>query len=252
VQLSNLLRATGSVDAFPMSTTDGLKAIHDQLLADMPEGAEHDEATCPMCALEVEENTTPGGSMPETFTQEDLDAAVTAMSDTLQQRLKELEAQVQESEVGRAVAQATEAKDAEISQLQQRIDAAEASRTAAENKLNEVEQFWVDAIATQQAASELDARKERRVTEAKQAGVFSDDYINENAERFAAMSDEDFSARLEEWRLIAAKTGESTPAPARTALAASASGQTPPASNLSVVSELRGMRVDPRTLGGVS
>jgi hypothetical protein len=234
-----------------MSTTDGLKAIHDHLLASMPEGAEHESTTCSLCALEVIENTTPGGSMPETFTQEEVDAAVAASTGPLQQRLNELEAQVQESEVGRAVAQATETKDAEISTLQQQIDAAEAARTAAENKLVEVEQFWVDAIAAQEAAVELAARKERRVAEAKQAGVFNDDYIDENAERFAAMSDEDFTARLDEWRLIAAKTGDST-APARTALVASAAPTQTASSNLSVVTELRGLRVDPRTLGGVS
>jgi hypothetical protein len=235
-----------------MSTTDGLKAIHDHLLASMPEGAEHESTTCSLCALEVIEDTTPGGSMPETFTQEEVEAAITAATAPLQQRLNELEAQVQESEVGRAVAQATEAKDAEISTLQQQIDAAEAARTAAENKLNEVEQFWVDAIAAHEATVEHAARKERRVTEAKQAGVFNDDYINENADRFAAMSDEDFGARLDEWRLIAAKTGDDTTAPARTALVASAAPSQTAASNLSVVTELRGLRVDPRTLGGVS
>lgn len=190
--------------------------------------------------------------MPETFTQEDLDAAVAASTVPLQQRLNELEAQVQESEVGRAVAQATETKDAEISKLQQQVDAVEAARTAAEHKLVETEQFWADAIAAHEATAELAIRKDQRVAEAKQAGVFGDDYIEENAERFAAMSDEDFSARLDEWRLIAAKAVGDTPAPARTALVASAAPTQTATSNLSVITELRGKRVDPRTLGGVS
>jgi hypothetical protein len=234
-----------------VSTKDGLKALHDRLLAEMPEGATHDRDTCPLCALEVIEDTQPGGSMPESFTQEDIDAATTAATASLRQRLVELEAQVQETEVGRAVAEATETKNTEIAQLQQQLDAAEAARTAAEAKLSETEQFWTDAIAAQQAAVELAARMEQRVAEATEAGVLSEDYIKEHAERFAAMSDEDFKARLEEWRLIASKTG-TTAAPARTALTASAAhNQTAPSTNLSVVTELRSLRVDPRTLGGV-
>lgn len=237
-----------------MSTAIGLKALHDRLLDLKPDGAEHDKSTCSLCALEVIEDTTPGGSMPEAFSQEDLDAAIAAATGPLQKRLGELEGQVQESEVGRAVAEATEAKDAEISRLQQAVDAAEAARTAAENKLSETEQFWTDSIAAQEAAVELAARKGQRVAEASEAGVFSEDYITENADRFAAMSDEDFKARMEEWRLIAAKAGDTPapPAPARTALVAAAQPSHPDANKvLSYIGELNQRRVDPRTLGGV-
>jgi hypothetical protein len=191
--------------------------------------------------------------MPESFSQEDLDAAVATAVGPLQKRLGELEAQVQESEVGRAVADATEAKDAEISRLQQAVDAAEAARTAAESKLTETEQFWSTAIAEAEAAVELAARKEQRVAAAAEAGVFSEDYIKENADRFAAMSDEDFTARLEEWRLIAAKAGTTpAPTPARTALVAAAQPAQPDRFKpLSYIGELNEARVDPRTLGGV-
>lgn len=235
-----------------MSTAIGLKALHDRLLDLKPDDAEHDRSTCSLCALEVIEDTTPGGSMPEAFSQEDLDAAVSAATDPLQKRLGELEAQVQETEVGRAVAEATEAKDAEISRLQQAVDAAEAARTAAEAKLTETEQFWTDTIAAQEAAVELAARKEQRVAEATEAGVFSEDYIKDNGDRFAAMSDVDFKARMEEWRLIAAKTGKATPTPARTALVASAQPSQPDSTKvLAYIGELNERRVDPRTLGGV-
>lgn len=188
--------------------------------------------------------------MPETFTQGDIDAAVTAATDSLQKRLSELESQAQETEVGRAVAEATATKDTEISTLQQQLDTATAERTAVESKLTETETFWTDAITAQQAAVELAQRREKRMAEAKAAGVFDEDYLTKNADRFAAMSDDDFAARLDEWRLIAAKSGSGTSQPVQTALVASATNETPSQSGLSLIPEMRLSGVDPRTLTG--
>lgn len=190
--------------------------------------------------------------MPETFTQDDVNAAVAVATDSLQKRLSELESQAQETEVGRAIAEATATKDTEISTLQQQLDTATAERTAFESKLAETEKYWTDAITAQQAASELAERKEKRMAEAKAAGVFDDDYLAKNADRFAALSDEDFTARLDEWRLIAAKSGSGAPPaqPVQTALVASAVDNNPARSMLSTIPEMRLAGVDPRTLTG--
>lgn len=241
-----------------MSTTNELRVIHDRLLEVIPDGAEHDEANCALCAKETvdEDHRTSGGVMPETFTQEELDAAVTAASVSLQQRLAELEAQVQETEVGRAVAEALGAKETEITELQSQLDAAEAARTTAESKLTETEQYWTDAIAAHEAAVELAARAEERTAKAKEIGVFSDEYVTKNAERFAAMTDEDFAARIEEWQLIASKretagfTASTTSIPAKTALVASRADAPKTGSALSRLAEMKARHVDPRTLGG--
>lgn len=233
-----------------MSTTTGLKALHDRLMAHRPDGADHDEENCSFCREGVTDSTTTGGPMPETFTQGDIDAAVTAATDSLQKRLSELESQAQETEVGRAVAEATATKDTEISTLQQQLDTATAERTAVESKLTETETFWTDAITAQQAAVELAQRREKRMAEAKAAGVFDEDYLTKNADRFAAMSDDDFAARLDEWRLIAAKSGSGTSQPVQTALVASATNETPSQSGLSLIPEMRLSGVDPRTLTG--
>lgn len=193
--------------------------------------------------------------MPETFTQDDLDAAVAAAGAELHKRLAELEAQVQETEVGKAISDAVAGKDAEIAELQSKLDSAEAARTAAESKLVETEQFWTDAIAEHEVAAALAARREARVAQAREAGVFGDDYIVSNADRFAAYSDEEWDERLKEWALIATKTGKvsagSSAGPVNTALVASrsdASSASP--SSLSLLTELRANRVDPRALGG--
>ena len=54
-----------------------LKALHDQLLAEKPEGVVHDEASCPLCALEEVTTQIPeGGSMSDTITKEQHDAAI--------------------------------------------------------------------------------------------------------------------------------------------------------------------------------
>jgi hypothetical protein len=189
--------------------------------------------------------------MPESFTREDVEAAVAAATTDLQKRLEELGAQVRDTEVGQAVTEAVAAKETEVSELQSKLDAAEAARTAAENKLSETETFWTEAIAAANEATQVAARRDERVTEAKKAGVLSDAYIDENANRFAAMSDEDFKSRLEEWRTIAAAAGtKSTGIPAQTALAAARVADDTPTSALSYIGDLRRQHVDPAALTG--
>jgi uncharacterized coiled-coil protein SlyX len=240
-----------------MSTSPELRALHDRLLEVMPDGAEHKEGDCPLCTVTAADEThrTQGGVMPE-FTQADIDAAVAAATGPLQQRLGELEAQAQQSEVGQAVAAAVADKDTQITDLQTQLDAAVAGRTAAESKLTEAEQFWTDAIAAHEEAVATAARKETRIGQAKDIGVFNDDYIVANADRFAQMSDDDFAARIEEWKLIAAAAGDGAKgegkAPAQTAMVASRTDQagSTPGSVLGRLAELRARNANLRTVGG--
>jgi len=243
-------------DGFGMSTTTELRALHDRLLEVMPQGAEHKEGDCPICSVQAAETIrTQGGVMPEQFTQADIEAAVAAATGPLQQRLAELEAQATESEVGKAVAQAVGEKETQIADLQTQLDTATAARTTAETKLAEAETFWTEAISAHQEAVAVAARKEQRIGQASEIGVFNDDYIAANADRFAAMSDEDFAARLDEWKLIAAKAkpGETATPPATTAMVASRSdsGAGTGGSKLSRLAELRARNIDLRSMGGV-
>jgi uncharacterized coiled-coil protein SlyX len=238
-----------------MSTNTELRALHDRLLEVMPQGAEHKEGDCPICSVTAAETIrTQGGVMPEQFTQSDLDAAVAAATGPLQQRLAELEAQAQESEVGKAVAQAVGDKDNQIADLQTQLDTATATATATETKLAETEQYWVEAIAAHEEAVATAARKEQRIGQATELGVFNADYIAANADRFAAMSDDDFAARIDEWKLIAASNqlGNGA-APATTAMVASRTdtAASTTGSKLSRLAELRARHVDLRSLGGV-
>jgi uncharacterized coiled-coil protein SlyX len=238
-----------------MSTTNELRALHDRLLEVIPQGAEHKEGDCPICSVTAAETIrTQGGVMPEQFSQADLDAAVAEATGPLQQRLADLEAQAQESEVGKAVAQAVGEKQTQIADLQTELDTATAARTAAETKLAETEKYWVDAVAAHEEAVVVAARKEQRIGQATELGVFNADYIAANADRFAAMSDDEFTARIEEWKLIAAsaKPGETKTPPATTAMVASRTDTgTHPSSKLNRLAELRARNVDLRSLGGV-
>lgn len=235
-----------------------LKAIHDRLLAEKPEGATHDEGSCPLCAMEAMPNTEipEGGSMSE-FTQEQVDAkvaeAVEAATATLKTQLAELESKQQETEVGKAVSEATAPLNEQIADLQSKLDAEVMARTTAEEAKAEVETFWSTAIAEKTAADESAARKDERLAKLKEvAPEGAHAYLDENADRFAAMSDEDFDARIEEYRTITAKAEGSSEIPSTTALTAAREGAgvagTQPGSMLSELGSLRGALTDPRTL----
>lgn len=233
-----------------------LIALHAQLLQVKPDGVEHDGTQCPLCALEEALPTiTPGGEVSDTFTQEQVDAAiadaVAAAVTPFQDRLAELEKAAQETEVGQAVAVAVAPLEESIAALQAEIDAVTVRATAAEQAKSETDAFWADAIAAEAAKIERDARKDARIEEAKKAGVLSDEYIAANADRFADWEDEEFAARLQEWTEVAALAkGENSEIPAssgfqaaRDTAAASSTG-----SSLGLLREMRRGSSDPRSL----
>jgi hypothetical protein len=232
-----------------MSTA--LKAIHDQLLAEQPEGAVHDEQTCPFCVLEALEASgqEPEGGLMGQFTQEELDAAIAAATTPLQTRLAELEAAAQETEVGKAVADATEPLNTRITELEGQLDATTIEKAAAEEAKTKVEEFWATAVAEHEAATVAAARRDERLTKLKEvAPEKAHEYLESNADRFAAMADEDFDARIEEYRAIAAKEGGSDEIPVQTALVAARESAAP--ANGSMLGEIPNLRraLDPRTL----
>lgn len=194
-----------------------------------------------------------------TYTQEQMDAAIAAAvakatseaTASLQSKLDALEAASKESEVGKAVeaavAEAITPLQSQVSDLQKQLDDATVARTAAETAKAEVEAFWADAVAKAEQEQTVAARKDERIAKIRDAKVFDDAYIEANADRFAAMSDEDFAARMEEWAAAVPKT--TTFIPTATALTA-ARQDGAPANQGSALSELKKFRgaFDPRTL----
>ena len=244
---------------------NALKELHDRLLAEKPDDAPHDEATCPMCAMENSDSnnngggasstTLEGGSMTTTYTQEQLEAAVKEAAEKavaeatapLQEKISAFEAAQADSEVGKAVAEATAPLNEQITALQTQLDEAVLAKTAADEAKAATEQFWTDAIAEHESAEAAAARKDERLAKVKEATNFPEDYLTENAARFAAMSDEDFEARLGEWSAIAPKADATIPVTTNLQAARDAAVNANSGSALGELRNLRGLS-DPRTL----
>jgi hypothetical protein len=239
----------------------GKKREHDKLLEQQPEDATHDSRSCFFCAMD--EDTPRGGSVSDkTFTQEDLDAAIAkAVGDAkgpLEEQVRELRAAQGQSEVEAQVAEATQPLEARIAELEAELD----------NKTNEAEtqQKRADGIVAwleeegqkAEQAQANEARKAERTEKVREAANFSDEYVEQNAERWAAMDDEAFEAAVDGWREQAAAASNGAlgrPAtselPRETALQASRENGGKSTGRTSAVREVMGLRrrgVDPRRI----
>lgn len=201
-----------------MDNTAGLKGLHDRLLAEKPADAAHDAAVCPLCAIDATDDPT-GGSV--TYTEEDLQAAVEKAVSPLKARINELEQSQQISEVESAKAAVREEMQAQLDDLQTQLDAAVLKAQAAEQEKDGIV-AWLEAERdAAEQAQVLAARREERLARVREAANFPEDYLEKNAERFVAMSDEDFEIAVEGWKAIAgSNTGGST-LPEKTGLHAS-------------------------------
>jgi hypothetical protein len=222
-----------------------LRALHDRLLADRPEGAVHDEGDCPICAADQ------GGAdamSDRTFTEVELQAAVElAVAEAtapLQARVTELESSQHQSTLERAVAEAKAEAEAAISELQAKLDAAVLEAAQAKEAKEAAEAAWAAEKQAEEDAKELAARKEQRLSQVREVACFPENYLADNADRFAALAEDEFNARLEEWKAIAVREGG---VPASTSLKASREEPV----NGSMLGELGNFRrslVDPKTV----
>lgn len=241
-----------------------LKRVHDRLLADRPTDAKHDALSCPFCLMDsideggLRADAQPGGDevSDQTYSQADLEAAIAkAVADAtapLQSRLEEIDSKAaQEAREAEIAALRTEA-DQKVSDIQAQLDTAVAEKVAAEQAKTELETFLTSEAERQEQEAAIAARREERIAKVKEVASFPDEYVEANAERFAAMADEDFEARLEEWRTIARPAGGDKP-PATTAITAAREDTADGKGNgngslLGELRTLRGALADPRTL----
>lgn len=222
-----------------------IQEAHDLFLAEMPADATHDAATCAICATSPLE-----GAPVKSYTEDELRAAVEAGTADLRTELDGLRASAAEQEtVAQTATRIAEEKaplEAKITELQTALDAAVLEAAAEKAR---ADAFDAEKAAAAEAAT-LEARKDERLAKVKEVANFPDEYLTANADRFVAMSDEDFEARLEDYRQIAAKATGTEGIPGTTALLATretAAGS----KSTSAVSDLFAMRrqgIDPRTL----
>lgn len=179
-----------------------LRVMHDKLLAQKPDGAEHDETTCPICSSdETEEHMS-----DKTFTEDEVAAKVAEATASLEDRIAELEATLEDSEVAEKIKEATAPLNEKIAELEADLDKATLRAEEAEKTVEETEKYWKDLETQEAVKAEREARKADRVEKVKEVASFSDDYIEQRADAWAELSDEDFAAVLEDWKAIATKS----------------------------------------------
>lgn len=130
-----------------------------------------------------------------------------AEKDALRKRVSELETQLSHTQTA---------------ELQKKLDDAvlEAQTEREKREAVEAEREREKTEAAEAEAAE--ARKAGRVDKVKEAGLpFSDEYVSDNANRWAEMSDEEFEKCIEDWKQIASKDESSTSIPRVTAMTAS-------------------------------
>lgn len=175
------------------------------------------------------------------------------------EKVAALEAQVAElskareaEEIDSKLAEVKAEADAQVADLQSKLDAATleaaTAREAHEAYVKEIEDFE----AAKAAAEAFETAKAERIAAVKEAApALPDEYLTENADRFAKMDEEAFQASLDGFKAIASKapapkTGE---IPATTAMTAARTTSDEGTGNpLRDVLSLRFSGVDTRTI----
>lgn len=200
------------------------KAVHDLVLATKPD---HEHEPCALCD-DLEETVG-----DKTYTDEELAAAVEAAKAEavaaavaeavapVQAELDTLKAAQADTEVGVAIAAAIAPLEAQVADLETELATATAAATAA-TEARDALQATIDAAVEAEAIAE---RKDERVQAVKDLEFWTDDFIDKNADDFAALTDEAWDEKLAELadlRDNARTTVTSTPPRGRSAFTASA------------------------------
>lgn len=177
------------------------KALHDLLLA-----SASPEAHPPGCAFCQTPEETTVSKTPEEI-QAEVDAAVAtavaAATGPLLAQIKQLEADAQAGE------QASEIENlkAQVADLQAKLDVAVADATATKAEADAIVAYLADVAAENEAKAEHEAAKATRAAEVTKLGVFPEDYVTANADRWAGYDEADWNATLAEYKAIATAKG---------------------------------------------
>lgn len=181
---------------------------HEELLASIPDGVEHDAANCPICqpaAPATDVTLTPdGGDMStKTFTEEELAAAIAEALAPLQAELDASKASKTEQEIADKIAEAVAPVEAAKAELQTALDAALVEADANKAAHADLVAFLEGEVAAADEAAAYDAVKTERLAQVEEVASFTDEHKAANADRWAKMSDEDFDAQISDWKEIA-------------------------------------------------
>lgn len=192
------------------------KEMHDNLITNKPgdmSQAEFDELLkahkedCPFCNDDITTRPEERGDNvgDNNFTQDEVDAAVEAAVAPVQAELDNINKFLAESQVDDRVAEAMAAGDERVAEVQAELDKAVAAKGAAEKQLEETLQFFAELQELAELNELYEARKSERKAHIAEAASFSDEYIEQNIDRWAALIDEDFEATVADWKAIPSK-----------------------------------------------
>lgn len=227
-----------------------IKELHDELVAGQPAG-EHDATTCAQCA------TQEGVPVGKTYTEEELraqlDVAVNQAVGDLRTQLADLQASQEAAAIEERVRTAVEAAasplQAQVTELQTKLDAAVLETAAEKARADQLEAAVAEAART----AEVAARRDARLDQVKVAAPrFSQEYLAENAQRWAEMADEEFAERLVEYAALSGGKVDDGP-PTTSALQATTgdsggTGRQAPKSAVASLAALRRQGIDVRTV----
>jgi hypothetical protein len=175
------------------------RKIHDALLADMPEGADHDGLSCGFCSPPVTEQTASAEAVVDEVRREEprmepihtQEAADALIESAVAKALAEVKAN-HEQEVAKLNESLEEAK-AEVAKLQEARDADQIALAAKEEELSSVKAEIAKRDEEEARAQRIDAR----VAEVASVHKFSDEYVASNKERWADMDEAAFAVYVE-------------------------------------------------------
>ncbi len=151
-----------------------------------------------------ENNPSKGGDMTTTFSQEQVDAMIAEALTPMQEELSALKAESDAEEVETQIATLTEQYTAEVAEIRSQLDAQVLETSAATAKYDELVTMLTDAATAEAEAAERAERLESRLAQIEEVANFPEEYIVENSDRWAAMSDEAFEATLADYTAVAA------------------------------------------------
>lgn len=202
--------------------------LHDDLLAAQPEGARHDSDICPFCVEKAQATTsdpsrsggpdvskssnrnTEGGDNPtmsdisqaahEALLKKAVEDAVAEATKTTEKALetKSTAADTAEARVKELETELASVKS-DNERLNKDLDAAQVKLTSATEEVATLKKEATEAAEAAQLA-EVAAK---RVDQVKNLKLFPEEYVTtERASKWAALSEDDFAAQVEEWKQL--------------------------------------------------
>lgn len=189
-----------------------LKEQHDKLLAEKPEGVEHDEATCSFCNVDESSDTEPEGGDMKTYTEDEFTVAVQEAVAPLQAAADSKVAEIQ-AKLDALTAESEQSElDSRIAEIQAKLDVSEAEAAAQKQELADVLAYLEAQVAEAVEAARLDDLRSTRRSAIAEATAFSDEQIDEKMDRWIAMDDETFDAILDDFKAVKASAASASEA----------------------------------------